>query len=286
MAGPWKLSWHHARLGIAALWQRGVTGTRVTVAVLDTGLAAPVGLDRPDIERLDARGRVLPPFDPDGHGTCCASLIASRRGGALGVAPDAKLVSYRVLETGNSAEDVERALGHVLQHRPDVDVVSCSFTVRDAKPSLRRVVRDLVNAGKVIVAAAGDRIGDDAAFPEQTPNAITIAAVAENDRPLDGAQVGPWIDVSAPGKDIPALAPEPGRVVLFSESSAAAAVASGVAALVLSSKAPGPSRRRLAIGLEGLFKTTATTIPDVDPDSVGAGVLNPTALVDLASTLP
>jgi subtilisin family serine protease len=284
MVPPWNLSWHHVQLGIADLWSRNITGKGVTVAVLDSGLARVSGLDHPEIEALDAEGNPASPYDPLGHGTCCASLIASRVGGALGIAPEVRLLAFRVLETGNDAEKVETALRFISQ-QADIDVVSCSFTIANANDGLRELVRALANAGKVVVAAAGDQAGDAADFPEQTQSALTIAAVDQQSLPLAGAQMGPWIDASAPGRDLPALAPGVNRVVLFSESSAAAAVASGVAALVLSTVPAGPDRARLGRGLEGLIKSTSTPVAGVSPDAVGAGVISPAALIRAASTL-
>jgi len=286
MANDLKLSWHHRSLGIADLWDKGITGRGVTVALLDTGLAQPVGLDRNYFEYVDANGSPVSPYDPNGHGTCCASLIASYRGGALGIAPHAKIVSFRVLETGNAAENIETALVYILQSRPDIDVLSCSFIASPATDGLKAAVRGLVNAGKVVIASAGDQSDLNTDFPEQTQNAITIAATDQHAQPLAGAVVGPWIDLSAPGNEIPAIAPGVGRVVLFGQSSAAAAVASGVAALVLSTRPAGPGRRNLAAGLEGLLKATATPVPNVDPNAVGAGVVNPTALTKAAAGIP
>jgi membrane-anchored mycosin MYCP len=286
VADDWNLSWHHRTLGIADLWRRHLTGRGVTVALLDTGLARPDGLARASFQYFDAQGTPAAPHDPSGHGTCCASVIACTRGGALGIAPDVRIASFRVLETGNDAEDVERALAHILRDRPDVDVLSCSFVIDDASPALKATVRALCRDGRVVIAAAGDRLGLDSEFPELTPGAITIAAVDEQGRPLPGAKTGAWIDLAAPGQDLPAVAPGVDHLVLFGESSAAAAVATGVAALALSTRAPGPARRRLGIALEGLLKATAVAPPGAEPDAVGAGVISPARLIQAAAAIP
>lgn len=285
MPGPWKTSWHHEKMGIPALWSENITGRSVTIALLDTGLSRPRGLDRPDFEYLDADGTPGPAYDSSGHGTSCGSILASTRGGVLGIAPDAKLVSFRVLGTGTSGNDVETSLRFILQSRPDVDVVSCSFVVDRATPALRDVVRALVNAGRVLVAAAGDRqVASE--FPEQTQNVITVAALDQGDRPLPGARAAAWLDVSAPGMDIPVAAPPSvGGTILFSQSSAAAPVAAGAAALALSTRPSGPQRRKLAMGLEGLFRSTAVVLAGADPDAVGAGRIDPQALIRAAAAI-
>jgi subtilisin family serine protease len=280
MPGDWNLSWHHRSLGIGDLWDRGITGLGVTVALLDTGLSQPTGLDQAGFEYLDAFGNVAFPFDPIGHGTGCGSVIASYLGGALGIAPNAKLVSFRVVETGNAAADVESALIYILQNRPDIDIVSCSFTVEEASERLQLTIRQLANAGKVVVAAAGDIDGQKEGFPELTQNVITVAAVDSAERPLAGASVGPWIDVAAPGVDLPVLVPQVGQSGLFSQSSAAAAVTSGVVALALSTRTSGTERRMVGRALEGLLKATAVAVVNCDPQAVGAGIVNPSALIE------
>lgn len=278
----WNISWHHAVLQIPAIWTQHITGSGTTVALLDTGLAAPSGLDRSDFEYLDGHGNAIGPGDQDGHGTCCASLIANYRGGVLGIAPYAKIVSFRVLGTGDSVGDIQAAFDYILRRRPDIDVVSCSFVMSRVVDSIQSAVRDLVNSGRVVVAAAGDNNQYSSPFPELTPNVLTVAAVDATNRPLDGARIGTWIDCAAPGDKLPVMLPGSGGTGLFGESSAAAAVVSGVTALVLSSITDQALRRRFSVGFEGLVKKTATALPSDDPDAIGRGLINPTALLAAA----
>ena len=282
MPATWNVSWHHISLGIPPIWTQGFTGQGVTVALLDTGLAAPKGLDRTDFEYLDARGGRILSADPLGHGTAAGSTIASYVGGVLGIAPHAKLVSVQVLGTANSIANVESAFGYLLQ-RDDIDVVSCSFVMTHATEAVRDAVRRLTNSGKIVIAAAGD---DELPmqFPEQTANALTVAAVDPAGHPLQGARTGSWIDVAAPGLDIPVVLPGTARVGRFGQSSAAAAVTSGVAALVLSTCSAGPKRLAIARRLEELFKTKAVLGAE-DPNAVGRGLINPAALVQAAQTI-
>jgi subtilisin family serine protease len=274
----WNVSWHHRTLQVPDLWRDGLLGAGITVALLDTGLSSPPGLDRGDFEYRDARGQATSPLDLRGHGTSCGSLIASLRGGALGIAPHCKLVSLRVLETGTSVRDVESALEYLVEQRADVDVVSCSFVMKELTPRVENAVRTLTNRGQLVVAAAGND-QTPSSFPERTPNAVTVAAVDAQLTPLSGAQLGSWIDVAAPGKDLPVVVPGSDAFGLFSHSSAAAAVVSGVTALALSAVAAGEPRRKLALRLEGLLRSTAKTLTGNDPAAVGQGLVNPRELI-------
>jgi hypothetical protein len=275
MADDWLVSWHHTILGVPDLWRENNFGDGVTIALLDTGLASPWGLDRIDFEYLDAHGTKVQTTDREGHGTYCGSAIASYRAGCLGIAPHAKIVSMRVVDTGTSVTDVQAAFEYVLQ-RPDIDILSCSFVLASAPSALRDLVHALTLAGKVVISAAGDK-NTPSPFPEDVPGAITVAAVNEARRPLDGARTGNWIDVAAPGADIPVLATN-GTVAYFGQSSAAAAVTSGVVALALAAHR-GPERRAVGQKMEHLLKVSATALPGDAPAAVGAGLINPAALL-------
>jgi subtilisin family serine protease len=238
----WNVSPHHEHLDIQSLWKGGIVGQGVTVAVLDTGLAAPRGLDRSDFEYLDDSGQPIGAADVSGHGTAAGSVIASYLGRALGIAPHAKLVSIQI--TGVAGANLESAFDYLLRQRADVDVVSCSFVIPRASAVLREQVRQL-------------------------------------SRPIAGARSGAWIDVAAPGFDLPVVLPGTTQIGRFGMSSAAAAVVSGVAALVLSTIPDIATRRSFARGLDRLFRSTASPLRDA-ARLAGAGLVNPQSLVKAA----
>ena len=102
----------------------GATGTGVTWAVLDTGIAAR----HPHFRRADGRNTVLEQWDcthrgdpvlhrpgqktfdtldGNGHGTHVAAIIGGGVGGSqyLGMAPDAQLIGFKVLKDSGDGED-------------------------------------------------------------------------------------------------------------------------------------------------------------------------------------
>lgn len=279
MTSTWALSKHHQDLKIAEQWTAGRTGWGVTVALLDTGLAAPWGLGRADFEYRDARGAESQPWDSTGHGTACGSLIASHAGGALGIAPDAKLVSLRVLETGSSLADVESALTYIVSGRPDIDVVSCSFVLPELSPRLEELLRLLNNQGRLVIGAAGNDATVARPFPERSPHVLTVAAADDAGRPLAGTTTDAWLDVVAPGLGLPVLGTVSGQRATFGASSAAAALVSGVAALALSTKADRAARRAIAGQLEALVKSTARPLPG-GGWRPGLGMIDPEGVID------
>jgi subtilisin family serine protease len=263
------------------MWTKNIRGAGVTVAVLDTGLAAPSGLDRTSFEHLDSTGAEIGASDLEGHGTSCTSVIASYRGGAMGIAPFVRIVSLRVFGEGTSVTDIESALAYVSK-RPDIDILSCSLVMSQITPSIVDSVTKLSQAGKVIVAAAGDTNSVHSPFPEDIRGIITVAAVDERNQPLVGARTGPWVDVAACGKDLPVVLRSSTALGLFGESSAAAAVVSGVVALVLSAQKSPADRQRVGRLMKSLLQTTSTTIDDPTGGS-GHGLVNPQKLIEQAA---
>lgn len=98
----WSVSWIEA----PAVWDSGIDGTGVTVAVVDTGIYA----NHPDLEGkvvgwVDLVNGRADPYDDHGHGTHCAGTIAGTGAGgtATGVAPGADLIGIKVFSKEGSA---------------------------------------------------------------------------------------------------------------------------------------------------------------------------------------
>jgi subtilisin family serine protease len=185
----------------------GLKGKDVNIAVLDSG----IDKDHHQIgSRIEAQfdftgeGRL---DDPYGHGTHVASLAAGvdhvAHGAYTGVAPEAKVINLRVLNSGGlgAVSNVMKALNWILApvdpNKPlgeknyqkyKIKVVNLSLgapAVDSYKDDpLCLAARRLVNAGLVVVAAAGND-GTDATgrtiygrihAPGNEPSVITVGA--------------------------------------------------------------------------------------------------------------
>jgi len=174
------------------VWQQGITGGGVTVAVLDSGVAADADLVQPANRILAsvnfADQRLA--SDPGGHGTHIAGIIAgngSRSGGEfVGIAPQANVVDVRVLGSTGSGRisSVVRGIEWVLAHRAayNIRVINLSFGAR-ANLSYRAdpmaaAVEIAWRRGLVVVAAAGNSgpARDTVVTPGIDPYAITVGA--------------------------------------------------------------------------------------------------------------
>ena len=132
------------RINAPLLWQIGINGDGVLVAVVDTG----VNYGHPDLQnRMWNGGPQYPhhgydfenvdddPNDDEGHGTCCAGIVAGdgSAGMGTGVAPGARVMAIRV---GGAERTFWRGLQFALER--GADVISMSMTYKfPANPTIQ-----------------------------------------------------------------------------------------------------------------------------------------------------
>ncbi|MDG4833884.1 type VII secretion-associated serine protease mycosin [Solwaraspora sp. WMMD1047] len=260
------------------------TGAGVTVAVLDSGV---------DDRHLQLRDRVLPGrdyLDPEldgtvdcpGHGTAVASLIAAtpRDGiGLRGLAPGSRILPVRVSEqlvidgaaTGRTVTATRFAAAIRYAVTRGAAVLNLSVVLYRDDPAVRAAIADAVAADVVVVAAVGNRHdeADPRPFPAAYDGVLGVGAVGPDGQRAPFSQVGPYVDVVAPGQAV--LAAVPGRGHREHDgTSYAVPFASATAALIRQYR-PELSARQV---IERIV-TTADPAPGDGDDGYGGGVLNP-----------
>jgi type VII secretion-associated serine protease mycosin len=261
--------WFHRFLNTEEA-QRISRGAGVTVAVIDSGVDAT----HPDLE-----GSVLPGtdltesgpgdgrIDSNGHGTKMASLIAAH-GRVQGVAPAASILPVRA-GSGDGVRGDRIAIGIRWAVAHGAKVISVS-TGGDDDPLLRQEVQAALAADIVIVAAVGNRPGDDSVrYPAGSPGVVAVAAIGNSGDHSSTSVSGPQVVLSAPGDDISGAYPG-GKHQIGSGTSNATALTAGAVALI---RARFPNLRAADV----VRRLTATAIdkgsPGRDPE-YGFGVIN------------
>jgi serine protease AprX len=189
------------------LWNYGITGKGVGVAVIDTGVAGDVS----DFKGSDGASRVVANVvtapgattagDGYGHGTHVAGIIAGNSfnrsprdplfGHYVGVAPDANLIAIKAAdEAGNSTVlDVIRGIQFVVDHQADYNIRVLNLSLSTDTPQsyksdpLDAAVEYAWQHGIVVVAAAGNRgDGTDAVqyAPANDPFVISVGGADED----------------------------------------------------------------------------------------------------------
>lgn len=201
------------------------TGAGVTIAILDSGIdcdhlelpAARCDYGQSIGENfvLDASHESANEADDDyGHGTHVAGTAAAAlngaTGGVVGVAPGAKLVALKTLDSSGSGAWSRHiaAIEHVWNNgAPLVDVVNMSIGRGDYSSTAELAMQRAYDSGILLVASAGNSgkcsgRGTNIAYPALFASVIAVAAVdAANERPC-WSSTGNKIELAAPGVSV------------------------------------------------------------------------------------
>jgi serine protease AprX len=191
-------------VGADRLWSEGVDGAGVTVAVVDTGIAASVpDLSGRVIGGVDFSGGNNPYSDDFGHGTFVAGLIAgngaSSNGQYKGVAPNARLVSIKIAGRDGSSDitHVLAAIQWAVSFRNDygIRVLNLSLGTDSTQPymlsPLDGAVERAWDAGIVVTVSASNNgtAPGTVTKPGDDPLVITVGALDDRGTPGRGDDV-------------------------------------------------------------------------------------------------
>ncbi len=202
-----------ALIGAPEVWSAGLTGLGVTVAVLDTGIAA----DHPDlagkvIEAVDFTGTRPDASDNVGHGTHVAGIVAgtgAASGGRYrGIAPDASLIVGKVCSNQSCTASAIIAGMEWAAPRARIVNLSLGSGPTDGTDPLSQAVDALTaQHGTLFVAAAGNSgAAQTVGAPAAADAALAVASIDKNGAPSAFSSRGPRLgdqavkpDLTAPG---------------------------------------------------------------------------------------
>ncbi|MEU6151045.1 S8 family serine peptidase [Actinosynnema sp. NPDC047251] len=234
--------WHLAAMGAHRAHEQS-RGDGVVVAVVDSGV---------DDTTPDLAGALLPgtgfgsaagtdgTADEDGHGTAMATLIAGRAidGGALGVAPAARILPVSVGSDGGRFTTASVASGITWAVDNGADVINLSLTSEATlTPDLLRAVNYAFDHDVVVVAGTGNAGQRHVGAPANIRGVIAVAGTEQGNAVWASSNTGPETVLAAPAAGIVTAVPVAVSSTGYASvdgTSAATALVSGAAALVRS----------------------------------------------------
>ncbi len=264
----WPSQWGPAKIQAPAAWSL-VTGTQVTIAIVDSGLqlshedlASQVwtnpgeipgnGLDDDGNGKIDDihgwhfyhawYGSTFYPAedanvqDDYGHGTHVAGIAAAatnNSAGIAGVAGGATLLPIKVLDEYGNGWYSDIAAGIIYAADNGAHIINLSLGGVPSSTVLCAAAEYADNKGVVLVAAAGNS-NSAVFFPAACEHVLAVTATDSNDQRAPFSNYGPQVDLAAPGVDIYSTWPWVGGYFEKSGTSMAASHVSGAAALTRS----------------------------------------------------
>jgi subtilisin family serine protease len=295
------------QIGAPEAWAKGLDGTGVRVAVLDTGY---------DPGHPDLAGRVAEAADftgegstkdGHGHGTHVAATVGGHAGKRTGVAPGATLLVGRVLDGAGTGDLSWVIAGMEWAVAQGAKVVNLSLGAgrSDGTDPVSEAVNTLSrNSGALFVIAAGNDGPDPETVdaPGAATEALTVGAVSKSDTLARFSSRGPRLgdaavkpEITAPGVNIIAARAEgtslgeliDARYTSLSGTSMATPHVAGAAA-ILAQQHPDWRASQLKAALVGSARPVDPSAP---PNAMGAGrvdvpaAINTPVLAEPASVL-
>ncbi|MGO0063622.1 S8 family peptidase [Brevibacillus fluminis] len=228
---------HLKQIKVDGAWDKYTGNTAITIAVLDTG----VDTDHPDLKGNLVPGvnLVSPQKTPEddstnGHGTQVAGILAARGNNSIGVSGvlwNAKVMPIKILDRQGQGTVELLASGINAAIDRGAKIIVTSLSSISTSKSLENAVNRAEANGVIIVSAAGNE-ANRVTYPAAYPTVIAVGAVQANNKPLYQSNIGPELNLMAPGWNVYTTV-KGGGYGPMSGTSAAAPQVAGAAALIL-----------------------------------------------------
>ena len=170
-------------IGTGVPYNYGYDGSGIIISVIDTG----VDFNHPDLFGFGMNEKIIGgydfvdnddmPEDTNGHGTQVIGIIAAN-GNLKGIAPNSKILVYKVSEDGESVPTsmIIKAIEKSIED--GADIINISLGINQTNVKIDQVVTKAIQNNIFVVTAAGNfgpelnTIGS----PAMNPNAITVGA--------------------------------------------------------------------------------------------------------------
>jgi hypothetical protein len=220
-------------------------------------------------------------YDPNGHGTHVAGVIAALAGngiGGAGLAQGVRILPVRVLNPAGAGSDADLANGIVWAADHGAKVINLSVGSAQYSPAEAAAAAYATQRGALLVSASGNyrTSGNPVMYPAAFPNVIGVGASDSENAIASFSNTGSYVDLAAPGVGI--VSTYRGGYSSMDGTSAATPMVSASAALVRAAD-PGLSPAQVTAILE----QTALDIESPGKDAAsGYGLVQPLAAVKRA----
>ncbi|HET7437277.1 MAG TPA: S8 family serine peptidase [Thermoanaerobaculia bacterium] len=207
-------SWGLADIKARQVWPVS-RGANVNVAVMDTG----IDLHHPDlIDRYVGGYNTFTqgndPQDDNRHGTHVAGIIGATDNsfGVVGVAPEVKIWAVKILNANGQGTDENVAAGFnwLLAQKEQTGgrwIANLSIGSNVSSVIEEEAITRAIDAGIIVVAAAGNRSFASVDYPAQYKGVIAVGALDPDDRLAEYSSYGVGLWITAPGTDVVSTMP-------------------------------------------------------------------------------
>lgn len=202
------VQWPLDMLNIPRADALGCYGQGVRVAVIDSGCAAHKELSHALLPGHNFITGTDDVTDNIGHGTFVSGLISAADDGvgAIGAAPEAKIVPLKCFDTGYSTRvSVLTEAIYAAVDEYGCNVLNMSFGLKSYSKTLDTAITYAEEKGAVCVASAGNYGNATLYYPAALPNVIGVGSVDSDEAVSSFSQRNESLTVMAPGRGVYSL---------------------------------------------------------------------------------
>lgn len=274
--------WGLGRISAPLAWDSTQGTSTVTIAVVDTGIQSThVEFSGRVVAGYDYVNNDQNPTDDEGHGTHVAGIAAAAMNngyGGAGAAPDCTIMPVKVLNNVGEGlnSDIADGIRFAADNGAEVINLSLEGSYSDAVSS---AIAYAFSKDVVVVAAAGNSSGAPVSYPAALDGVVGVSAIDSSNNLASFSNVGPQIDVTAPGVNILSTYPV-STYANSSGTSMASPFVAGTVALMRSA-----NRALTQADVVGRLRASADDLgaPGFD-NSFGTGLVNAARAVAWATT--
>jgi PKD repeat protein len=200
--------WHLYRMNAQQAWDLSTGSSAVKVAITDDAIRTThVDLTNKIVASYDAPTGGTNP-NPCGtnngnHGTHVSGTAGAQTNNATGIASIGFNVSLMAVKIGNCNGSLTHGYeGINWAANNGANVINMSWGGAGFSTYGQNVCNAALNAGAILVAAAGNDGTSQQFYPAAYTSVIAVASTTTNDAKSSFSQYGTWVDIAAPGSAI------------------------------------------------------------------------------------
>ncbi len=195
LKGKFTRNFYLSTLNVPQVWEMGITGAGVGIAIIDSGITADADFNNL-VASVAFNDNTSITEDMYGHGTHIAGILSGNghdsAGVYRGIAPDAQIINIKISDENGMAyeSDTVEAMQWILEHKDQYNIRIVNLSVQSSAPvsyhfsPLDAAAEILWFNGIVVVASSGNKGYDFnpiLAPPGNDPFIITVGASDEKE---------------------------------------------------------------------------------------------------------
>jgi PKD repeat protein len=200
--------WHLYKMNAQQAWDLSTGSAAVRVAITDDAiLTTHVDLANKIVATYDAPtgGTNANPCGTNNgnHGTHVSGSAGAQTNNGIGLASIGYNVSLMAVKIGNCNGSLTHGYeGINWAANNGANVINMSWGGGGSSNYGQNICNAAVNAGAILVAAAGNDNTNQQFYPAAYPSVVAVASTTTNDAKSSFSQYGTWVDIAAPGSAI------------------------------------------------------------------------------------